>query len=62
MNCPNCETEIQDNDSDFCPYCGSRILYMVSGKLIEYHRKELKKILDKVLIAKIKNPKKSDKR
>ena len=61
MICPNCETEIQDNDSDFCPYCGNRILCVISGRLIEYHKKELKKILDKILITKIKNPKKSDK-
>ena len=58
MICPNCETEIQINDSDFCPYCGTYILYKVSRELIEHHKKEFKKILDKVLNPKIKNLKK----
>lgn len=49
MICPNCKNEIKDNDLDFCPYCGTYILSMVSEKLTEYHRKELKEVLDKVL-------------
>ena len=50
MICPNCKSEIQDNDSDFCPYCGYKIEdRMKYENLIEYNKKEFEKILDKVL-------------
>ncbi|MCK4422873.1 MAG: zinc-ribbon domain-containing protein [Candidatus Omnitrophica bacterium] len=58
MICPNCKSEIKDNDSDFCPYCGNYI----REKLTEYYRNEIKEMLDKIFIKKEKKLRKKNKK
>jgi len=47
MNCPECKVIILIN-SEFCPYCGAELDRTIKT-LINYHKKQLKKILDKTL-------------